>query len=443
MPGPASGDVVPAWTVLPFIAYLLAIALLPLLAPRFWHSNRNKLILALAASIPVVAYLLLSTEHGGHWLVHSAKDYAGFIALMAALYVTAGGIYLKGSLAGTPLTNTAILGIGAVAASFIGTTGASMVLIRPLLRANEKRERKAHIVVFFIFIVSNAGGLLTPLGDPPLFLGFLHGVPFLWTFKLAAPWLLVNGALLLLFNLVDQRVLNREERERAGSQLEEVQAHDPLTIEGGLNFAWLAGVIGVVYASGAWGPRLFGHPDAVLLAQVAGLALFTWVSMVATSRSIRESNRFTWGPIVEVAAIFIGIFVTMVPALRILNSMGADGRIALDRPWHFFWATGSLSSFLDNAPTYLTFTALAAGLKGVDPMHLEGLLSPGGEPLLAAISCGAVFFGAMTYIGNGPNFMVKAIAEEHRIAMPGFFGYMAWSAAILLPIFAVVSLVWF
>jgi Na+/H+ antiporter NhaD/arsenite permease-like protein len=422
----------PLWTALPFAVYLLVIALVPLLAPRFWHPNRNKLILALVASLPVAVYLLLATEHGGPWLAHSLRDYAGFIALMAALYVTAGGIYLRGSSAG----NTLILGTGAVIASFIGTTGASMILVRPLLRANEHRRRRAHVVVFFIFIVSNAGGLLTPMGDPPLFLGFLHGVPFLWTFRLWAPWLLVNGVLLAVFAVVDRVMLGKEAPSPA-------KVREPLRIEGGLNFLWLAGVIGIVYATGAWGPALFRHSDAIMLAQFLGLAIVTMLSLMTTQKSVRESNRFTWGPILEVAAIFVGIFVTMVPALQILAAMGADGRIAVTEPRQYFWATGVLSSFLDNAPTYLTFAALAAGQEGVHPLRLGDLLNAGGAPLLAAISCAAVFFGAMTYIGNGPNFMVKAIAEDHGVAMPGFFGYMAWSAAILLPLFAVVSLIWF
>ena len=433
----------PGWTVLPFVGYLLAIALLPLAAPKFWHRNRNKLLVALLAALPVAAYLLLVPEHGGHWLVHSGKEYLAFVVLMGALYVAAGGIHLKGSLAGTPLTNTVILGIGALIASFIGTTGASMVLIRPLLRANEKRRRKAHIVIFFIFVVSNAGGLLTPLGDPPLFLGFLRGVPFLWTLNLVLPWLLVNGVLLAVFNLLDQRILAKEELERPGAQLEEVQrVAEPLRLEGGINFLWLLGLIGVIYATGAWGTKIIRNPDAALFIQIGGMALLAGCSMATTRAGVREANRFTWGPILEVAAIFAGIFVTMVPALQLLGAKGAG--LGVERPWQFFWATGLLSSFLDNAPTYLSFGTLAAGLKGVDPHRLGDLTSAaGGESLLAAISCGAVFFGAMTYIGNGPNFMVKAIAEERGIAMPGFFKYMAWSGAVLLPLFGVVTLIWF
>src|SRR6185436_18817743 len=231
----------PAWSVLPFVLYLLVIAVVPLFLGHFWEKNRNKLIVAIAASLPAAGYLL--SAHEGHLLVDSLKEYVTFIVLLASLFIISGGVYLKGSLAGTPLTNTLFLAIGALLASFIGTTGASMLLIRPLLRANEKRTRKTHIVIFFIFIVSNAGGLLTPLGDPPLFLGFLRGVPFLWTLQLLLPWLFVNGALLAIFNFIDQGVLFKEELERPGSQLEDVQKIDePLRLEGGLNFLWLLGV---------------------------------------------------------------------------------------------------------------------------------------------------------------------------------------------------------
>ena len=433
----------PAWTALPFVVNLLLVALLPLVAGRFWHSNRNKLLLSLVVALPVTVYLLAAPEHGAGWLLHSAKDYAGFIALLAALYITSGGIHLKGSLAGTPVSNTGILAIGAVIANLIGTTGASMLLIRPLLRANESRRRKAHIVIFFIFIVSNAGGLLTPMGDPPLYLGFLHGVPFAWTLGLIVPWLFVNGSLLVIFTLLDQRMLAREKPEPAPKIAE------PLRLEGGLNFLWLAGVIGVVFASGAWGPQVIGNPDGILGFQLAGLGLLAGLAWMTTRRSVREANRFTWGPLFEVAAIFAGIFVTMIPALRILEAEG--GGLGLRSPREFFWATGLLSGFLDNAPTYLTFTAVGTSVvRGIDPASGMGTadLAPfaahaAGGPLLAAISCGAVFMGALTYIGNGPNFMVKAIAEEHRVTMPGFLGYLAWSLTVLIPLFAILGFVWF
>jgi Na+/H+ antiporter NhaD/arsenite permease-like protein len=340
--------------------------------------------------------------------------------------------------------------VGALLASFIGTTGASMLLIRPLLRANEKRESKVHIVVFFIFIVSNGAGMLTPLGDPPLFLGFLRGVPFLWTFKLFGPWALVNGALLVLFNLVDQRMLNREEKERPGSQLEQVmKIKEPLRIDGAINFLWLAGVIGVIYGMGRFGAQIAESEDIRALLQVLGMTAMAGLSLFTTAKRSREANQFAWGPILEVAAIFLGIFVTMVPALKILETKGAA--LGVTQPWQYFWATGVLSSFLDNAPTYLTFASLAVGaVNDLDPGanltadNLGGLVQhPTGALFLIAISCGAVFMGANTYIGNGPNFMVKAIADASGVRMPSFFRYMLWSGLILVPLFVVVTVIFF
>jgi Na+/H+ antiporter NhaD/arsenite permease-like protein len=442
----------PLWSVLPFAAYLLAIALVPLFAGHFWESHRNKLAVAALASAPVLVYLLgVETHHGPEWLLHSAEEYVAFMTLLGALFVISGGVHLRGSLAGTPLVNTAVLALGAVLASFIGTTGASMLLIRPLLRANASRERKVHIVVFFIFIVSNGGGMLTPLGDPPLFLGFLRGVPFLWTFRLFAPWLLVNAALLAIFNVLDQIVLDREERERPGSQLEEVQRVPvPLRIEGGRNFLWLGLVLALIFGLGSFGRTHVSESPHVLSAlQVAGMLLLAALSFWTTPGATRAANAFTWGPILEVAVVFAGIFVTMIPALRLLEASG--GELGVDSASEFFWATGLLSSFLDNAPTYLAFASLAVGVvnaanpgAALSADALGGLLAhPEGALFLTAISCGAVFMGANTYIGNGPNFMVKSIAESAGVRMPGFLGYMAWSGAVLLPLFAVVTLVFF
>jgi Na+/H+ antiporter NhaD/arsenite permease-like protein len=436
--------VLPVWTVLPFVLLLLSIAVLPLVLPHFWESNRNKAIVAGALALPVALYLMAAHGAAGvHELEEKAKEYVSFIVLLASLFVVTGGIYVRGSLAGTPLVNTAVLGIGALIASWIGTTGASVLLIRPLLRANGPRERKAHIVVFFIFIVSNCGGLLTPLGDPPLFLGFLKGVPFDWTFRLWPEWLLVNGALLAIFNVWDQIVFAREERERPGSQLEAVMEHEPLGVEGKRNFAFLAAIVGVIYAAGSGlasggRPWPFGVQEALML-------FVTALAWATTPGRIRAQNRFGFGPIVEVAVLFAGIFVTMAPALLLLNANAKQ--FGLSEPWHFFWATGVLSSFLDNAPTYLTFAATACGLDGVT---LEGrylaqylALGPHAAGTLAAVSTGAVFMGANTYIGNGPNFMVKAIAEESGIRMPSFFGYMAYSVGVLIPLFVVATFLFF
>ena len=439
----------PTWSVLPFAAYLLVIAVVPLFLPHFWEKNRNKLVVALLAAAPAAAYLL--TSHGGHLLMDSLKEYVAFIVLLAALFVISGGVYLKGSLAGTPNINTLFLAVGAILASFIGTTGASMLLIRPMLRANEKRVKKTHLVIFFIFIVSNGGGMLTPLGDPPLFLGFLRGVPFLWTLQLWAPWALVNGLLLVIFNFLDQAVFNKEERERPGSQLEEVQkVAEPLRIHGGLNFLWLLGVIAINSGVGYFGKKNGWGDDLQKLLIVAGMAAMAGLSVATTSKEIRASNKFTWGPIIEVAVIFLGIFVTMVPATLLLEELGKSGAIRMTHAWEFFWGSGALSSFLDNAPTYITFASLACGVVGgqvgqtIDPSNLDQLLHyPQGVLFLKAVSCGSVFMGANTYIGNGPNFMVKAIAEENQVKMPSFFGYMAWSLAVLIPLFVGVTLLFF
>ena len=428
------------WTVLPFVALLLCIAVLPLAAPHWWEHNKNKGIVAAVLGVPLAAYLAISFGSNGQGeLLHAGKDYVSFICLLGSLYVISGGVFVRGSLDGTPLLNTALLALGAVLASFVGTTGASVLLIRPLLRANQPRQRKAHIVVFFIFVVSNCGGLLTPLGDPPLFIGFLKGVPFLWTMRLWAEWLTVNGLLLFIFNLCDQVVFNREERERKGSQLEAVMHHQPFGIDGLLNFAFLGGILATVYASGSQQWR-YGIQESLM-------AILLIASYLTTSRDIHSKNKFTFGPIIEVAVLFAGIFVTMIPALLILNANGKS--LGITQPWQFFWAAGTLSSFLDNAPTYLTFAATACGIQNIQPegQYLDEFLKLPAEAnavqILAAISCGAVFMGANTYIGNGPNFMVKAIAEENGVKMPSFFGYMAYSGAILIPIFVLVTFAFF
>jgi len=422
------GHLLPLWSVAPFALFLLCIAVLPLVAGHFWDHNRNKALLSFLLGAPVaiwIAYLEPVV------LAHTAHEYAAFIILLGALFVISGGVVVRGTLAGTPGLNTGLLGIGALLASLIGTTGASMVLIRPLLRANSVRQRKAHVVVFFIFVVSNAGGLLTPLGDPPLFLGFLRGVPFLWTLRLWPQWLFVNGILLALFYVVDSTIFRREDIATPGDLDEIAVKHQvPLHIAGKENFLFLAGVVVVLVVSGTW-----GLPPGV---QEGGMLLMAALSWFWTPMPLRKENGFSWTPIVEVAVVFAGIFATMVPALQILNARGAE--FGLTHPWQFFWASGALSSFLDNAPTYLTFTAAASGLLGTDAANLSQLLaSERGAALLSAVSAGSVLMGANTYIGNGPNFMVRAIAEQGGVRMPSFFGYMAWSGAILLPIFCAVT----
>jgi Na+/H+ antiporter NhaD/arsenite permease-like protein len=339
--------------------------------------------------------------------------------LLAGLYVIAGGIVLRGDLVATPVVNTAFLAAGGLMASFIGTTGASMLLIRPLLQTNQERTRVRHTVVFFIFVVSNVGGMLTPLGDPPLFLGYLAGVPFTWTFRLVPVWALMLLVLLAVFFVYDSVEFSREplaaiRRDRARIE--------PLRIQGTLNVLWLVGVVlGVALLHVPWRE----------LAIVALAAL----SLRLTAPRIRRDNGFSAGPMVEVAVLFAGIFVTMIPALELLRLRG--GELGVRAPWQFFWATGLLSSFLDNAPTYLTFLALAQGLRL--PAEVVGVPAS----ILAAISVGSVAMGANTYIGNAPNFMVKAIAEEAGVKMPSFVGYMVYSGAVLLPLFVVATVVFF
>jgi Na+/H+ antiporter NhaD/arsenite permease-like protein len=438
----------PTWAIVPFLAYLLLIAALPLFLGSFWEHNRNKLLVAAIVSAPVLVYLFgLGASEGGRLLLHTACDYAAFIALLGALFTISGGICLTGSLVGSPLVNTAILAVGALLASVIGTTGASVLLIRPLVRANEKRGYGTHIVVFFIFIVSNGAGLLTPLGDPPLFLGFLRGVPFGWTLRLLPVWTLVNGVLLALFAVIDRTIWTRERRRRPAVPVGGDGPREPLRLQGGLNLLWLGGIVVVVFLMGSYGTRLFG--DGVLRAavQVAGMAAWAGLSLRSTAREVHQTNRFSWAPILEVAAVFAGVFVTMIPALSFLGERGAA--LGVTKPWQFFWAAGALSSVLDNAPTYLTFASLAVGVAngahgGLSVDDLGALaVHPTGQQLLAAVSCGAVLMGAITYIGNGPNFMVKAIAEQHHVRMPSFFGYTLWSLAILVPIFGIVSHLFF
>lgn len=442
----AMGASLSEWTVLPFVLLLLAIAIMPLFAAHWWEHNKNKAIVAGVLAAIVAVYLIwVWGANGREALQHITTEYISFILLLGSLFLITGGVYVRGSLNGTPLANTGLLAFGAIIANLIGTTGASVLLLRPLLRANRTRQNKVHIVIFFIFVVSNCGGLLTPLGDPPLFMGFTAGVPFEWTlFNLWPMWLAVNLTLLVVFHIWDQLVFASEEKERIGSQLEEVMKHEPLGISGGLNFVFLVGVVAAVYFKG-----VYNWPWGV---QEGIMALMAILAYITTAKGNREANKFTFGPIVEVAVLFIGIFITMTPALQILNAWGRGDRevvgmaFGMSEPWQFFWSSGGLSSFLDNAPTYITMAATASGLKDVaaEGQYLaEFIKLPGAEALLAAISCGAVFMGANTYIGNGPNFMVKAIAEENGVKMPSFFGYMAYSGAILIPIFIAVTFIFF
>ncbi len=404
-----------AW-VLPFVGLLLSIAILPLARPRFWDSNRRKLLVAGVLSLPV---LWLYGREAPLTLAHTGLDYVSFIVLLGSLFVISGGILVTGDLEATPRVNTSFLAAGALLASLVGTTGASVLLIRPLLATNHERRYVTHTVVFFIFLVSNIGGCLTPLGDPPLFLGYLKGVPFQWTLRLTPAWLFATATLLAVYFVWDTLAHRREGRPALLRDQLEVR---PLRVAGFENVTLLLGVVASV--------ALLRSPW-----REATMVALTAVSLWRTPHALRQANHFTFHPILEVAALFAGIFVTMLPALDLLRARGAE--LGVRDPWQFFWAAGALSSFLDNAPTYLTFLALAQGL-GLTP---EVVGVP--HTILAAISLGAVFMGANSYIGNGPNFMVRAIAEERGVRMPSFGGYMLYSGAILLPLFGLVTLLFF
>ena len=403
------------WMSFPFIGLLLSIAILPLAASKFWHPLRNQALVSLFFALPVI---LLCLKYAPSALGKSLKDYTSFVVLLGSLFVVSGGLYIAGDLRSTPIVNTGLLAIGALLANFVGTTGASMMLIRPLLRANEHRKHHVYLPIFFIFMVSNIGGALTPLGDPPLFLGFLNGVPFFWTLKLLPLWGTALGILLPLFFLVDMFFIKWDKTPHTAT--EPPSGKSP-HLKGKRNFICFAAIIGAVFLR---------EPFREIVMILAAL-----VSIRITPKSYHEANGFNYAPILEVAVIFFGIFVTMVPALALLETRGAE--LGVTQPWHFFWASGSFSSFLDNAPTYMTFAALGEGLKLGGPyFHMP-------EHLLMAISTGSVFFGAMTYIGNAPNFMVRSIAAHRGWKMPSFFGYMAWSAAILLPLFLIITLIFF
>jgi Na+/H+ antiporter NhaD/arsenite permease-like protein len=401
---------------LPFAALLFTIAVFPLAFPRFWESNLRKLGVAALLAAPV---LLLYLDRDRAALADTVGDYVSFIVLLGGLFVISGGVFLEGDLEATPRTNSAILATGALLASFVGTTGAAMLLVRPLLQTNRERKHVAHTVVFFIFLVANVGGCLTPLGDPPLFLGYLQGVPFTWTLRLFPAWLFTVAVLLSVYYLWDVRAHAREARADLRRDFYEVR---PIRMAGKANLALLGGVLlAVAFLRAPWRE-----------AAIVALAAFSYLR---TDPALHRANHFSFHPILEVAALFSGIFVTMVPALDMLRARGAE--LGVHEPWQFFWATGALSSFLDNAPTYLTFLALGQGAS-----HAAEVVGVS-HRVLAAISLGAVFMGANTYIGNGPNFMVRAIAEQRGVRMPSFAGYMLWSGAVLLPLFLLVTLLFF
>ena len=437
----------PMWAV-PFVGILLSIAIWPLAGPHVWHHHFGKIAAGWALLFLLPFAYVFGPGAAAAGLVHALlAEYLPFILLLTALFTVSGGIYIRGNLKGSPLLNTAMLAIGGMLASFMGTTGASMLLIRPLIRANDNRARNAHVVIFFIFVVSNIGGSLTPLGDPPLFLGFLKGVSFFWTLGHIIPeTLLLTVVLLALFFALDSFFYRHEGAARP----DPTPDTESFGFDGAINFALLAVVVGLVLMSGVWQPGVVfdvmgtevGLPGLV---RDLGLIAVTVVSLVLTPRAVHERNQFSWGPMQEVAKLFAGIFLTIIPVIAMLQAgvngpfgavvravTGSDGQPV---PAMYFWATGTLSAFLDNAPTYLVFFNTAGG----DAQALMTTMAP----TLVAVSAGAVFMGANSYIGNAPNLMVKAIAEDRGVKMPSFFGYMAWSVGILVPLFAIMTWVFF
>jgi Na+/H+ antiporter NhaD/arsenite permease-like protein len=441
--GEKLGVRLPLWTIVPFLGILLSIALFPLVAPSWWHHNFGK-VSAFWATIFAVPFLIVFRGEALHEILHVYfLEYIPFIILLWALFTVSGGIYLRGTMTGTPRLNLMLFLIGTVIASWVGTTGASMILIRPVLRANSWRQHKVHTLVFFIFLISNIGGSLTPLGDPPLFLGFLLGVPFFWTLRLLPEMSFMVVLLLGLYYLLDVYYYRKEGPAPA-------REAEPIRVEGWHNLFLLAGIVGAVLLSGMWHASEY----TVLGIHIALqdnvrdvlLVLFGFLSLWTTREEIHQANGFSWFPIKEVAFLFAGIFMTIVPAIAILQA-GEEGGLgfllsSLSTPGHYFWITGVLSSFLDNAPTYLTFfnSLLGKFFAGVPPRESVHLLIDQQAIYLTAISIGAVFMGAMSYIGNAPNFMVRSIAEEAGIRMPSFFGYMVrFSIPILIPLFFVVT----
>ncbi len=437
------------WGV-PFAGILLSIALLPMVAPLFWHHHFGKLVAGWSLAFLLPFAIVFGPQAAGAQFVHAlVAEYIPFVILLSALFTVAGGIYIRGNLRGSPALNAGILAVGAVLASFMGTTGASMLLIRPLIRANDNRRHVAHVVVFFIFIVSNAGGSLTPLGDPPLFLGFLKGVDFFWTARHIFPeTLFLIGVLLVLFFALDSWYFRQEgELQRADPTPDSQPA--ALGFDGKINFVLLLAVVGLVLMSGLWKSpvqwTVAGTPVGLPgLVRDIGLIAVTLASLALTPSKVHADNQFGWAPMQEVAKLFAGIFLTIVPVIAMLKA-GVNGPFgsvvaAVTRPdgqpdpAMYFWASGLLSSFLDNAPTYLVFFNTAGG----DPAALMTTYAT----TLAAISAGSVFMGANTYIGNAPNLMVKAIAEDRGVKMPSFFGYMLWSYGILVPLFVLMTFIW-
>ncbi len=433
----------PAWMLIPFALMLLTIAIGPLLVERWWEKNTNKLIVSLALGIPTAIYMLM------HGMVQELEhtifgDYIPFIVLLLTLFVITGGIHVSGDFKAKPIINTAFLALGWVLASLMGTTGAAMLLIRPLITTNQQRQYKQHTILFFIALVANCGGILTPLGDPPLFMLFLKGVPFTWFAGLWQQWLLTGVILMLLYFLADTYYYRKEEWTALSADARE---KTKMKIQGAINFIYLLGVIAVVaFVNPNFIPAMGAHDAPFWLAHLRDiiLLLLMYLSLHTTNKKVRyELNRYRWEPIIEIAYLFLGIFITMAPALIYLGQLAEAGKLPITQTWHFYYVTGALSSFLDNTPTALAFFSMAQNLSSEVLNTFAGNMIAGvPEILVTAISLGAVFFGAMTYIGNGPNFMVKAIAEESGIQMPSFFGYIfKFAIVVLLPVYILVQFI--
>lgn len=433
---------IPLWTSLPFVFMLLAIAIGPLVAEKWWEHNRNKLIVSLCLGIPVIIYML-ANGLSKNLIDTVIYDYVPFIILLGSLFVITGGIHIAGDIKAKPLNNTLFLGIGYILASVMGTTGAAMLMIRPVIATNQERKYTTHTILFFIAAIANCGGLLTPLGDPPLFVLYLRGVSFSWFFQLLPEWAFAGVLLLVIYYFVDRHYYKKEDSQSISADNREIK---PIRVSGNINFLFLIGVVlAVAFINKGTIPQMGEEHAPFLLKFVRELALIALgaMSLYFTKKEIRTDNKFSWAPIIEVAYLFLGIFITMAPALIWLATNASS--FGLTAPWQFLYSSGALSSFLDNTPTAVAFYDLARGLVASGlPNTLSGLPMIAGIPevLLKAICVGAVFFGSMTYIGNGPNFMVKSIAEENGIKMPGFFGYMfKFSLIVLLPIYVLVQLI--
>lgn len=425
------------WAIIPFALMLLSIAVLPLIAGKWWENNNHKLLVAILLAIPAAIYLI--NNGMVHNLAHQMLwDYLPFIILLGALFVVTGGIQILGDIQARPINNVKILAIGYLLASFIGTTGASMLLIHPLLRINQQREYKCHTVLFFIAMVANCGGILSPLGDPPLFLLYLRGAEFSWFCSMLPEWFTAGAILLTLYFFLDRYYYFQ--KEDTASIMADFREKTLISIKGKFNIILLLGIVlSVLYITPTNVPQMSEESAPLyikFLREIILLAIAA-LSWITTRKSIRKENHFEWAPIIEVAYIFIGIFATMTPALIFLSQNAA--KLGITEPWQFYYASGALSAFLDNSPTAVAFHTVAQAL----PVA-EGATTVAGvnELLLKAIALGAVFFGAMTYIGNGPNFMVKAIAEHEGVKMPDFFGYMLkFSLIILLPVYIIIEII--